>query len=404
MKRALVWLRGPLDDERRAMLPIQIYTRWLLVGIALFIVNVQPRAPTAFVQGELNVFIAGAAAFNLLIHWRLTRGHAIPTFLPVVSGLLDVMAITAALRLVEGFDNLNFVMYYPELLAFALLFPGWPSACALLFTIGAYLGIVATHDSFEAGAVQDWKDLTTRLVTLSATVAIANLAVRIERGRRIRATKAALAAHFERERVSREIHDGVAQGVYMLALNLEANAQTLDDDPGQAALRGRLVTLSEIAKHTLLETRGLLVDLQPVMAGDEPLDDLLRQLAREFSAVTGVAAHVSSDDGARAAFPDLPPWAVAEIYRVVQEALSNVFKHADAHSVRVTLTTGDEGLRVEVSDDGRGFRPGEHQDGHGLANQRARAARLGGRLDIDSVSGGGTRIVLQFPRSLPVGG
>jgi signal transduction histidine kinase len=404
MAHAFMWVRGPLDDERRAMLPIQIVTRWILVAIGLLVVNFHPRADTALQQGELNVLIAAAAGFNLLFHWRLIHRAAIPAVLPVVSGLLDMLAIIAALRLIEGFDNLNFVMFYPELLAFTLLFPGLPSAGALALTVGAYVGLVATHEAFEPASVQDWKDLAARVITLGATVAIANLAVSIERGRRLRATNAAVAAHIERERVSREIHDGVAQGVYMLALNLEANAHALDDDPERAPLRERLVTLTEIAKQTLLETRGLLYDLQPVMAGEKPLDELLHNLAREFSVVTGVESRVTADEGARTAFPELPPWAVAEIYRVVQEALANVFKHAEARSVYVHLSGGVDGFGIEVSDDGKGFDVDEAGQGHGLGNQRARAARLGGQVEIDSADGRGTRVALRFPRTLPAGG
>src|SRR5688572_24107904 len=110
MVKALAWMRSPLDDERRAMLPVQIVTRWILVAIGLLVVNFHPRADTGLQQGELNVLIAGAAAFNLLFHWRLIHSAAIPAGLPVVSGLLDMLAIIAALRMIEGFDNLNFVM------------------------------------------------------------------------------------------------------------------------------------------------------------------------------------------------------------------------------------------------------------------------------------------------------
>ena len=257
--------------------------------------------------------------------------------------------------------------------------------------------LVVTHHSFDAGNVQDLKDLAVRLTTLGVTVAIANLAVTIERRLRARAINAAVAAQTERQRVSREVHDGVAQGVYMLALNLEANAQVLGEQTDDEALRERMGALVRLSKQTLLETRSLLVDLQPALAGEEGLASLVEQLAGEFSAVTGIPVRVESAGGD----VHLPPATLGEVYRCLQEGLANVYKHAGASAATLRLDRLEGALRLELADDGRGFDPAAEGRGHGLANLRERAANLGGQLVIDSAPGRGTRVELTFPLHPP---
>ena len=268
-------LRSPLDHEQRSILPIQIFMRWTLFVTALVIILYEPRSSGL----ALAVLLSGAlldGAMNAVLHLRLARGLPIALWLPVLAAVVDAAAITIAMRIVEGFDNLNFALYYPALLALTLVFPGRWSLVYAGATMALHTVLVVTHHNFDAGNVQDVKDLAVRLTTIGVTVAIANLAVTIERRLRARAINAAVAAQTERQRVSREVHDGVAQGVYMLALNLEANAQVLGEQTDDEALRERMGALVRLSKQTLLETRSLLVDLQPALAGEEGLTSLSR--------------------------------------------------------------------------------------------------------------------------------
>jgi signal transduction histidine kinase len=390
--RALEGLRAPLDHERRSILPIQIVMRWALFAAALVIIVYEPRSSGL----SLATLIAGTAlagGTNAVLHWRLVRGLPISLWLPALSSVVDAAAITIGLRLVEGFDNLSFALYYPALLALTLVFPGRWSLVYAAGTMTLHTALVVTHHSFDTADVQDVKDLAVRLTTLAVTVAIANLAVTIERRLRARAVNAALAAQIERQRVSREVHDGVAQGVYMLALNLEANAKVIEEQTDDEALRDRMGALVRLSKQTLLETRSLLVDLQPALAGEEGLASLVEQQAGEFSAVTGIEVSVDCPSGD----VRLPPATLGEVYRVLQEGLANVYKHAGADSAALRLERVDGALRVELADDGAGFDPAEAGGGHGLANLRERAAHLGGALVIDSAPGRGTRLELTFP-------
>jgi signal transduction histidine kinase len=391
-------LTSPLDDERRSILPIQIVMRWGMVALALLLINYEPRSE-GLTRLALDVSVVFAASLNALLQWRLATHRVIPVALPVLIGVYDAAAVTVSMRMVEGFDNLNFIIYYPTLLAFTLLFAGRWSLLYAAGTMLLYSAVVATTAHFDAGDPEDVKQLVTRLATMATVVGVAHLAVRIERRLRRRAIDRALAAATERQRVAQEIHDGVAQSVYMLTMSLEANASAIGGAADAPALRERLDALVRLSKQTLIETRALLLDLTPAMSGDQPLSALLDEQAREFATVTGVSAHVTTS-GSPAA---LPPATVGELYRVAQEALANVYKHADATSVELRLSQQPDSVTLEVRDDGRGFDDLADEHGHGLASMRARAARVGGRLMIESTPGRGTRVALKLPTAATVG-
>ena len=178
------------------------------------------------------------------------------------------------------------------MLAFTLVFPGWWSVLYATGALAAYTPIsIFTHSAFDGGDKADLKDLFLRLIAMASTLLIANMIVRIERHRRERAVAAERASGLERERVSEEIHDGVAQNVYLLAMNLEMLAEA-ERDPDRAE---RVSSMVRLAKETLIETRGLLTNLQPVMAGTKGLPDLVRTQAEEFAAVTRIPVHVNID-------------------------------------------------------------------------------------------------------------
>ena len=379
-------LRKPLEDERRSVLPIQVYVRWILVATALFIINVDPRS-TGFELVLLNLLTLLAGAINAVMQWRLSRGGVIPVWLPVLAGAYDAIAIVIGLRIVEGFDNLNFVMFFPALLAFTILFPGLPSIVFAAGTLLAHGLLVTTHHSFDSGSTQDLKDLVVRLIALASTVLVANLAVGVERRLRARAVAAAVAAQAERQRVAREVHDGVAQGVYMLSVNLEANATLIEQRTADQELSERMQALVRLSKQTLLETRSLLYDVGPAMAGEEGLSSLFEHHAAEFSAVTGIPVSVRASGQP----PELPPSAVSDLYRVLQEGLANVYKHAEATRADVRLSHAGGSVTLDIVDDGRGFDlDAARGRGHGLSNLQQRAERLGGDLAVETAPGRGT--------------
>ena len=389
MRRSL----APLDAEQQARQRILIVMRWLLLAAIFVVVNYSPTT-TGFDFVGLNVILVVATLINADLQWLMWRNRPIALGLTLFASAYDLVGLTLAIALVDGFDNPNFVLYYPALLAFTLVFPGRLSFSYVGAAMLAYglIGVL-THSAFDADEPADVKGILVRLLTMIATVIIGNLVVRIDRERRARAVAAERAANAERERIQQEIHDGVSQNVYMLAMNLEALAD-LENRPEEKPRRADPLGAARLAKETLIETRGLLTSLQPVMLGDRRLADLLRTQAQEFSAVTGVPVSVTVDGEPRS----LSPESIAQIYRVVQEGLANVYKHARATEATIALRWGPDAATLQIVDNGIGFdvhAPAGR--GHGLTNMEERAARFGGRFSIESSNGNGTRLTVTIP-------
>jgi two-component system, NarL family, sensor kinase len=217
------------------------------------------------------------------------------------------------------------------------------------------------------------------------------VSVAIERAR-LADEGARLARAEERTRLAREIHDTLAQGLAAIALNIESALNRLETHPEQA--RARLERALGMARENLEEARGSVTDLRTsaAMAG-KPLAEALGSLARTFTSDTGVPVSVRVDAGL-----NLPPRTEAELFRITQEALTNVRKHAKARKVEVRLRRRGHSLSLSVADDGIGG-AADSRGGHGLLGMRERARLLGGRLQVRSRKGAGTTITahLQEP-------
>jgi signal transduction histidine kinase len=207
----------------------------------------------------------------------------------------------------------------------------------------------------------------------------------------------ALAAQAERTRLGREIHDGIAQSLFMLTLNLEACIELVEHDPER--LRSRLQTLIELSRQTLWETRHYIHDLRPLLDDARGLRPAIENQAREFQTISSlpVTLRISGEE------PRLSITTRQAIYRILQEALANVFKHAGARQVTVELAFEADAVRLTVADDGRGFQPDPATSGHGLGNMRARAIEAGGQFELVSLPEQGTRVSVMLPAQGAVG-
>ncbi len=190
----------------------------------------------------------------------------------------------------------------------------------------------------------------------------------------------------ERARLSREIHDTVAQGLVAVIRQLEALPAGVDDD-----VRRRVERAEEAARDCLVEARRAVQALAPQQLREgnlaEALAELVRDWARSHRTVTVLDA-----DGAPERFEH-----AHVLLRVAQEGLSNVARHADASTVRLRLTAGAV-ESLEISDDGRGFLPDHVERGRGLDGMQERLALAGGRLDVRSAPGRGCTLTAVVPR------
>jgi signal transduction histidine kinase len=202
-----------------------------------------------------------------------------------------------------------------------------------------------------------------------------------------------LAAAQELSRIAREIHDGVAQSIYMLSLNLEAAADAASGEPEAGDRLRRLVGL---AKQTLLEVRHYIFDLKPLLDGEAGIAAALRNQAREFTAVSGlpVTVEVIGDERPLAAAGS------AALFRIAQEALANVYRHAGASSASLRLEFRADAVVLEVRDDGAGL-PAAVAHGRGLRNMEQRARDLWGTLVVERAAEGGTVVRAVLPGEEP---
>jgi PAS domain S-box-containing protein len=214
----------------------------------------------------------------------------------------------------------------------------------------------------------------------------------------LRRQAAEIAASEERAHLARELHDSVTQAMFSMTLLSRSIEILLDKDPSQVP--GRLADLRELQRDALAEMRALIFELRPGNIEEYGLVHALRTHSASLSGRVGLPVVVEADPDL--ALDRLPIDVEVALYRIAQEALHNVVKHAGAREVRVGIARVPDGVRMTVADDGRGFDPADVPDGHlGLAGMRARAERLGGDLLVSTGPGQGTLIDVVLPEYAP---
>jgi signal transduction histidine kinase len=217
----------------------------------------------------------------------------------------------------------------------------------------------------------------------------------------------------ERQRMAREIHDTLAQGLTGIITQLEAAQQSSSD----AECERRIGHAKQLARDSLTEARRSVQALRPQALEDSKLPDALTKEAARWSATSGVPAEVKTTGEAHALHPEVE----VTLLRVAQEALANVARHAGASRTGITLSYMGDVVTLDVRDDGTGFvvTNGDHASesavsharesaeshasgGFGLIAMRQRVGRLGGQLEIESALGAGTAVSASLP-AIPLG-
>ena len=256
-------------------------------------------------------------------------------------------------------------------------------------------------------------------------IAGAQLVIALEN---IRLTEQAaeFAAAAERGRIAREMHDGVAQLIYMLSLHsetcvalVERLSAMLDEEEAQALapIAERLEKLTTLSKQALWETRHYMFTLKPLIHGTSTLTQMITNQLHEFESISGLSVQLQVEG--EEALPGADRRQVRRqaqvgtaIFRITQEALTNAYKHAGAARLHVRLCHGPGCVEVEISDDGQGLpasltthsnHDGSQLDvqrfysGHGIRGMRERAEELGGTCEVSQQRAGGVSVLARIP-------
>jgi signal transduction histidine kinase len=226
--------------------------------------------------------------------------------------------------------------------------------------------------------------------TLGHTVADAFAA--IVENERLHQQETRQAAFDERQRLARDLHDAVTQSIYSASLIAEALPAVWKRDPEEG--RENLFRLRRLVRAALAEMRTLLFELRPGALEAAPLETLVERLGDALSGQAQIPVEVTVTDDDR-----LPSEVKITLYRIAQEAFSNIAKHSRASHVRARLTVDDGGAVLTVDDDGRGFAPDAvASERMGLRIMRERLDRIGGELEVSTSAGEGTRLTATWIR------
>ena len=254
---------------------------------------------------------------------------------------------------------------------------------------GRPIGIVIAHD--KQGATPAFSEDDLRLAeSLGSRAAIAvDLSERFSRDSVRRVVEA---QELERARLARELHDETGQALTSILLGLKPLERTAESAEARAALE----SVRELVISTLQDVRRLAVELRPSALDDFGLVPAVERLTETFREQSGLRVDLETQLGEER----LPSEAETTLYRVIQEALTNVVKHSAANRVSILLQRKNSAVVAVVEDDGAGFDPNDTRaDALGLSGMRERVSLAGGRLQVESSPGAGTTVVAEVPSS-----
>jgi len=212
----------------------------------------------------------------------------------------------------------------------------------------------------------------------------------------------------ERERIGKDLHDGIIQSIYAVGLALEDVPELVEDEAGRAEAVARVDRAIDALNLVIADIRSYILRLRPALGGDEDPVEAIARLGEELGMHAVIDLEVDLESGADQ-LRQLPPDRRSDLLFIAREALSNVARHSGATRTALVLARDEGDLILCVEDNGRGFDPalvpgpdafGRHQ---GLANMRDRAVGMGGTFAVERPDGPGTRIIVRVPASASTG-
>ena len=389
----------PLDrtgpDDLLYGVRISVWVRWFLLIAWLLQFNYRPNfAHPAYIP--TTVLAVLVLVFNAYVHYRIETKRPVTWRWALALSVMDVSMITAGIVVSgSGFQNTFFVLYYPTLAMFAVVFTPFRLSFAGATVVAvAYAAMSLLLEPGVEFEIKEEKVLFIRIAVMYAVVAAVNLVSRFERIRRREAVERERELQRERMELSQTIHDTIAQSAYMIGLGIETAIELADAPEGKNRdeLIAKLSATHALLKSTMWELRHP-IDIGPIFEGRE-LSRVLRSHASTFAKITSIPAELVQSGRE----VPLPTVTRRLLFSIAHNAMTNAFRHARAGKVTISLNFEDNGLRMSVSDDGIGLPENYADRGHGFRNMRADAGRIGGRLEVvHGEAGRGTTVTCVIP-------
>jgi two-component system, NarL family, sensor histidine kinase DevS len=253
---------------------------------------------------------------------------------------------------------------------------------------GRVFGNIYLTDKQDADAFDEEDERVLVVLATQAAIAVENARLYDETERSGRELQR-LQVLEERERIGKELHDGVIQSLFAVGMHLQGLATAADDD----TISRNLESAVEDIDHAIRDLRNYIFGLRPGILADRQLDQALKEMATDFASRSGVVTVVEVDAEAASRLTSR----AGDVVQIVREALSNIGRHGGATTCRVSVGRNSAGLVIEVDDDGQGFDAELTTWGMGLQNLRERVGSLGGIFQIQSTPGEGTTVRATFP-------
>jgi signal transduction histidine kinase len=252
---------------------------------------------------------------------------------------------------------------------------------------GKLLGNLYMTDKIDADEFTEYDQVLIETLAAYAAVAIENA--------RLHQRMQRLAILEERERIGMDLHDGVIQSIYAVGLMLD-HARYLLKEGDTESVDGRIQEAIDGLNTTIKDIRNYILDLRPSRLQGKDLRSALRILMHEFQVNTLAEVDLNYSNAVNGRLSEQTS---TTAFLIIQEALANAAKHAAATHLQINVDTEDDLLVLDVEDNGMGFEMAatEQRLGHGLVNMKMRAHAVGGRLEVDSKQGRGTRVVAYLP-------
>lgn len=346
-----------------AFAPLTV-TRW---GVAVGGTEAETFAPVR--QLESSIFILGTVSFVVIFLATLWGARLLVHPVKVLTAAAEEIAagnLKNSIRLSEGGE---------------------------IGVLAEAFEIMRKRLKHSVEEIQAWStELETRVRQRTQELETLNVQLqREERERRQLLERVITAQEEERKRVARELHDETGQALTSLLMSLDALDAHLEELP--PLLRDRLIRAKTLNQKALQGLRAMIYDLRPAALDDLGLIPAIRWYADQHLEPLGV--HVAMETHPWET--RLPATVETVLFRVLQEAINNIARHAYAHRVHITLEPNENGIRARLEDDGQGFDLSRLDNGWGLIGMRERANLIGGHVAVNSSLGGGTRIEVWIP-------